>query len=195
MVDATDAALMARIQEDDEAAFEIFVHKYQRRFYRLAYGYLRQHDEALDAVQEAFIKIHRARASWEPRANPFTWAYRIVANHCIDMLRKRRGDHYSIDDAEENGRGRELRDDHAVDPLHEQVRREEAAEVREAIRLLPARQREILVLRHYEGLSLQEIADAQECALGTVKSSLHRALANLKEILESRAGGPRKELP
>jgi DNA-directed RNA polymerase specialized sigma24 family protein len=51
------------------------------------------------------------------------------------------------------------------------------------------------VLRHYEGLSLQEIADAQECALGTVKSSLHRALANLKEILESRAGGPRKELP
>lgn len=186
MVDATDAALMARIQDDDDDAFATFVGKYQRRFYRLAYGYLRDHEEAMDAVQEAFIKIHRARASWEPRANPFTWAYRIVANHCIDMLRRRRGEHYSIDDDEGNGRGMELRDEHAVDPLDRQVRREEAEEVREAIRALPIRQREILVLRHYEGLSLQEIADAQQCALGTVKSSLHRALANLKEILESR---------
>jgi len=56
--------------------------------------------------------------------------------------------------------------------------------MREAIGKLPARQREIIVLRHYEGLSLQEIAEAQACALGTVKSSLHRALANLKVILE-----------
>jgi len=49
---------------------------------------------------------------------------------------------------------------------------------------LPDRQREVLILRHYEGLSLQEIAEAQDCALGTVKSSLHRALANLKELLQ-----------
>ena len=188
MVDATDAALMARIQDDDEDAFATFVSKYQRRFYRLAYGYLRSHEEAMDADQEAFIKIHRARATWEPRANPFTWAYRIVANHCIDMLRKRRGDHYSIDDDEEKGGSHQLKDEKAVDPLGAQVQREEAEEVREAIRRLPARQREILVLRHYEGLSLQEIADAQACALGTVKSSLHRALANLREILESRGG-------
>lgn len=186
MVDATDAALMARIQDDDEDAFATFVSRYQRRFYRLAFGYLRNHEEALDAVQEAFIKIHRARATWEPRANPFTWAYRIVANHCIDMLRKRRGGHYSIDDQDDEGHARQIRDDRTEDPLDAQVRREEADEIREAIQELPARQREILVLRHYEGLSLQEIADAQQCALGTVKSSLHRALANLKNVIESR---------
>ncbi len=185
MVDATDAALMARIQDDDEDAFATFVSRYQRRFYRVAIGYLRDHDEALDAVQESFIKIHRARATWEPRANPYTWAYRIVANHCIDMLRKRHGQHYSLDD-EEDGRSHEIHDEKAVDPLDEQVRREEAVEVREAIMRLPARQREIVILRHYEGMSLQEIAEAQQCALGTVKSSLHRALAHLKEILESR---------
>ena len=184
-MEPSDVALMARIQADDEEAFAEFVARYQRRFYRLAYGYLHEHEESLDAVQESFIKIYRARASWEPRANPFTWAYRIVANHCIDLLRKRRGDTYSIDDTEE-GETRDIHDTAAVDPLAAQVEREEADRIREAIKLLPARQREIIVLRHYEGLSLQEIAEAQECALGTVKSSLHRALANLKEILEGR---------
>jgi len=182
-VEPTDAALMARIQEDDEDAFAVFVGRYQRRFFRLAYGYLRNQEESLDAVQEAFIKIYRARASWEPRASPFTWAYRIVANHCIDLLRKRRGDTWSIDDTEE-GETRDLHDVTAVDPLRAQVEREEADRMKEAIARLPVRQREIIVLRHYEGLSLQEIAEAQDCALGTVKSSLHRALANLKQILE-----------
>jgi|SRR5882724_2891210 len=177
---------MARIQEGDQGAFAVFVERYQRRFFRVAYSYLRNQEEALDAVQEAFIKIYRGRAGWEPRASPFTWAYRIVANHCIDMLRKRRGDTWSIDDTEE-GETRDLHDTAAVDPLHAQVQKEDAIRMREAILKLPARQKEIIVLRHYEGLSLQEIAEAQGCALGTVKSSLHRALANLKEILE--AGG------
>jgi RNA polymerase sigma-70 factor (ECF subfamily) len=185
---------MARIQDDDEDAFATFVGRYQKRFYRLAYGYLRNHDESLDAVQEAFIKIHRARASWEPRASPFTWAYRIVANHCIDMLRKRRGDHYSIDDDDDDGRSHQIEDRDAVNPFKAQVQRQEADEVREAIAMLPARQREILVLRHYEGLSLQEIAEAQDCALGTVKSSLHRALGNLKQIMESRGRTARDDL-
>jgi RNA polymerase sigma-70 factor (ECF subfamily) len=184
---------MAKIQKGDEGAFAEFVGRYQKRFYRLAYGYLHDQEESLDAVQEAFVKIWRARASWEPRANPFTWAYRIVANHCIDLLRKRRGDTYSIDDGEE-GETRDLRDAGAEDPLGAQVEREEAERVRDAIRRLPARQREIVILRHYEGLSLQEIAEAQACALGTVKSSLHRALANLKEILEGRGRAVRDAL-
>ncbi len=99
------------------------------------------------------------------------------------MLGKRRGDTWSIDDTEE-GETRDIHDSGAVDALRAQVEREEAILMRAAIAKLPVRQREIVVLRHYEGLSLQEIAEAQDCALGTVKSSLHRALANLKEILE-----------
>jgi len=191
-VEPSDVALMERVRDDDEEAFATFVSRYQRRFYRLAYGYLHEHEEALDAVQESFIKVYRARASWEPRANPFTWAYRIVANHCIDMLRKRRGDTYSLDDETDDGRSRQIEDTAAEDPLRAQVRREEAEQVREAIMLLPDRQREVLILRHYEGLSLQEIAEAQDCALGTVKSSLHRALGNLKDLL-TKQGRPAHE--
>src|SRR5882672_1091790 len=125
VVESTDAALMARIQEGDDEAFATFVGRYERRFFRLAFSYLRNQEEALDAVQEAFIKIYRARASWEPRAAPFTWAYRIVANHCIDLIRKRHGKTWSIDDTEE-GETRDLHDKAAVDPLRAQLQREEA---------------------------------------------------------------------
>ena len=183
-MEPTDAELMVAIQRDDEAAFAEFVRRYQRKFYRLAYGYLHQHEEALDAVQESFIKIHRARRTWEPRANPYTWSYRIVANLCVDMIRKRKGQMATSLDDEETGLGRTLADAGTVDPLKLQIDHEERSKVMAAVLKLPPRQREIIMLRHYEDMSLQEIAEAQGCALGTVKSSLHRAIASLKTILE-----------
>lgn len=185
-MDPTDVDLMVRIQKDDEGAFSQLVDRYQRRFYRLAYGYLRDHEEALDAVQEAFIKIYRARGSWEPKANPFTWAYRIVANQCVDLLRKRKGIQVSLDE-EDSHEARTLTDTRTADPLIVQVNREERERIMEAVLMLPPRQREIIILRHYEDMSLQEIAEVQGCALGTVKSSLHRAVATLKEIMIGKA--------
>jgi len=193
MQDRTDAELMALIRKDDEQAFGEFVRRYQRRFYRLAFGYLRNHEEALDAVQEAFIKIYKARRTWEPRANPFTWAYRIVANQCVDLLRKRKNAPSASLDQDESPEARTLADEKAVDPLLLQVQREERQKVMDAILKLPQRQKEIIMLRHYEELSLQEIADLQGCALGTVKSALHRAVASLRGILEDdRAESPGK---
>jgi RNA polymerase sigma-70 factor (ECF subfamily) len=192
-LEVSDADLMAGIQQDDEAAFGEFVQRYQKRFYRLAYGYLHNHEESLDAVQEAFIKIYRARATWEPRANPYTWAYRIVANQCVDLLRKRKGVGAAASlDEEDSPEARTLADTSAVDPLMLQVNREERNKVMEAVLKLPPRQREIIILRHYEELSLQEIAEVQGCALGTVKSSLHRALASLKGILEGKGSRTRE---
>lgn len=191
-MEPTDAELMARIQKDDQEAFAEFVRRYQRRFYRLAYGYLHQHEETLDAVQESFIKIYRARATWEPRANPFTWAYRIVANQCVDLLRKRKGTVAASLDEEDSPEARTLADTSVVDPLLLQVKKEERQKVMEAVLKLPPRQREIIILRHYEDLSLQEIAEVQGCALGTVKSSLHRAIASLKGILEGGRTGTRE---
>ncbi len=191
-MEPTDVELMARIQEDDEGAFSQFVDRYQKRFYRLAFGYLRDHDEALDAVQEAFIKIYRARRTWEPRANPFTWAYRIVANQCVDLLRKRRGQAAGSLDDEDSYAARTLADTKTVDPLLLQIRREEREKVMEAVLRLPRRQREIIMLRHYEDLSLQEIAEVQGCALGTVKSSLHRAVSSLRGILEGGKAATRE---
>lgn len=183
-MDVTDAELMARIQAGDEGSFTELVTRYQRRFYRLAFGYLRNHEESLDAVQESFIKLYRARATWEPRANPYTWAYRIVANQCVDIIRRRKGQAAASLDDDEVGLSRTIADEKAIDPLQLQLSVEERRKVMQAVLKLPQRQREIIILRHYEDLSLQEIADAQGCALGTVKSSLHRAIASLRQILE-----------
>ena len=193
-MEPTDVELMVRIQADDESAFSQFVNRYQRRFYRLAYGYLHEHEESLDAVQEAFIKIYRARRSWEPKANPFTWAYRIVANQCVDLLRKRKGFAASSLDDEESPEARTLADESVVDPLELQVQKEQKQRIMNAVLMLPPRQREIIMLRHYEDLSLQEIAEVQGCALGTVKSSLHRAIASLKGILETGRAASRENV-
>ena len=85
-----DGALMGAVQAEEPTAFEEFVRRYQKRFYRIAMGYMRDHDDALDAVQGAFIRIYNARQRWTPQAQPFTWSYRILVNHCIDLIRKRR---------------------------------------------------------------------------------------------------------
>lgn len=183
-MESTDRELMEAVQRDEPGAFERFVHRYQRRFYRVAMRYLRDHEFALDAVQEAFVKIHRARARWEPRAKPFTWAYRIVANHCIDLLRKEgKATLESLDD-EESGVARSLEDTRSPDPERSVGLGELGDLLREAMDELPENQREILMMRHFEDMSLQEIAEAKDCPLGTVKSTLHRATRTLRERLE-----------
>ena len=177
-----DVALMRAVQADAPDALEEFVHRYQRRFYRIAMGYLRDHDDALDAVQGAFIRIHRARARWTPQAQPFTWAYRILVNHCIDLIRKRRiRDAASLDAP--NMADKEIEDRTSPTPFDRSAGREVGVLIREAVAELPDRQREIFTLRHFEEMSLKEIADVQGCALGTVKSSLHRAVMTLRERL------------
>jgi RNA polymerase sigma-70 factor, ECF subfamily len=184
-----DFALMEDVGHDRDGAFETFVERFQRRLYRLAWGYLRHHEDALDAVQDAMVKIYQARATYRPESHPFTWASRILANHCLDVLRRRRvRPAESLEAAQEASPGRELA---AADPKDSPERHGSRAEVRrrveQAVATLPDSQREVFVLRHFEGMTLEEIAAARGCALGTVKSSLHRAAAAVRDRLV-RAG-------
>ena len=181
-----DFALMEEVKNDREAAFEALVRRYQRRLYRLAYGYLRNHEDALDAVQEALVKIYLARGAYRPSAHPFTWAARILANHCIDLLRHRRiRPTESLDAAQEDTEGRATL--HLVSREEPQQARQERRELgralNKAIFSLPRKQREIFMLRHFGEMRLEEIAAARGCALGTVKSSLHRAAAAIRDYL------------
>jgi RNA polymerase sigma-70 factor (ECF subfamily) len=192
VVPPDDFALMQEVRHDRDGAFEAFVARYQRRLYRLAWGYLRHHEDALDAVQEAMVKIYLARASYRPESHPFTWASRILANHCLDMLRRRRvRPAESLEAAQEASPGRELA---TADPRESPERRGSRTEFRrsveEAVATLPESQREVFVLRHFEDMTLEEIATARGCALGTVKSSLHRAAAAVRaRLLRVGVGG------
>jgi RNA polymerase sigma-70 factor (ECF subfamily) len=186
--------LMEAVRADREGAFERFVERYQRRLYRVAYGYLRRHEDALDAVQEAMVKVYLARHRYRPDSHPYAWISRILSNHCLDLLRRRRArPEGSLEAWQEENPGRDIAGAAGADaPLLEQARREFRRRVEEAVSGLPETQREVFTLRHFEEMSLQEIATARGCALGTVKSSLHRAAAAVRERLR-RAGGPIEE--
>ena len=185
-VEQDDFALMDDVKNDREGAFETLVRRYQRRLYRLAYGYLRNHEDSLDAVQEALVKIFVARAAFRPTAHPFTWAARILANHCIDLLRHRRSrPTESLDAPPGDADDRAPRHLVSRDEPQEarQERRELGRALKRAIFSLPTNQREIFMLRHFGEMRLEEIATARGCALGTVKSSLHRAAAAIRDYL------------
>jgi RNA polymerase sigma-70 factor (ECF subfamily) len=155
--------------------------RHYRRIYRIALGYLRNPDDALDAVQETFVKAYRNASRWDGRAEAGPWLTRIAVNHAIDRYRRerrRRASFSPLDDLEPE------RDPHAAwgDPSPEQraLGRELGDRISAALRALPERQRAVFVLRHYEEMTLEEIAEALDLRLGTVKSTLHRALQGLR---------------
>ena len=176
-----DLELMRRIQADDQEAFRLFVERHQKRLYRAALGVLRQREEALDAVQETFVKIWRARAGWRPGGAPGTWTWRIMMNECLDRQRRLRLRRVaSLDAAREAGVPDPV--DPASLPEEHVIGSQRRRQLYAAIDELPPRQRSVLLLRHAEGLSLEEIATALGCSLGTVKSSLHRGLRKLETL-------------
>lgn len=179
-----DLELMRRIQAGDEDAFALFVSRHQRRLYRLAFASLGNREDALDATQEAFVRIYRARHRWRPEASPLTWICRILINHCIDRARRRRVRSAVITD--EGGVEHIAAPADSGDPAHARLQRAERLErISAAVRRLPERQRAVVILRHSADLSLQEIATALGCSVGTVKSTLHRAIARLRVMLEA----------
>ncbi|MBX3468933.1 MAG: sigma-70 family RNA polymerase sigma factor [Planctomycetes bacterium] len=188
-------ALALAFQDGDPQAFAALVDLFQERFYRVAYRILGDPDEALDVVQDAFVKVHAAIGSWDREARFGSWAFRIVTNLAIDGLRRRGRERKAWE-----GRAQEqpdVQEDRADEGLAAADQSALVGQIKAAIEGLPPGQRAIVALRHYEGFSLKEIADIRGCALGTVKSTLHQAFRNLRtslgaEVLEAvgaRAGG------
>jgi RNA polymerase sigma factor (sigma-70 family) len=182
MTEPSDRDLMGRLAAGDRDALAPLMERHHRRIYRIALAYLRQPDDALDVVQETFVKAYVHAAHWDRGSDVAPWLTRIAVNQAIDSYRR--------------GRRRRTREeplDDAVparlfvgDPSPERrvMGREIAEKVGSALRTLPERQRAVFVLRHYEELSLDEIAQTLGMSLGTVKSALHRAVARMRERLQ-----------
>jgi len=157
--------------------------RHYRRLYRIVLGYLRDPDDALDAVQEVFVKAFQHAARWDPASEVGAWLTRIAVNQAIDSYRRARRRRATMSPLDEGDRqaSLEARD---VSPERHTQGRQIAARIDSALRTLPERQRAVFVLRHYESMSLDEIASALRMNLGTVQSSLHRAIQSLRERLE-----------
>lgn len=183
-VDATEAALLAGAQGGNVLAFDEIVRRYQRRVYATALRIVRRHDLADDVTQEAFLRAHRALASFD-RERPFgPWICRIAANLAINHVRSPQSREEALDEA---GLG-ESPASGADGPLSAVLENEARALLEAAVARLPAEQRAVFVLRTFEDLSYSEIAEALDLSVGTVMSRLSRAREKLRASLAGYLG-------
>lgn len=172
---------MAHVQSaSDSRAFATLVERWDKPIWRLCARLTGDPHRAEDLKQEAFARLFARRADYRPGARFSTWLWRIAVNLCHDDYRRvqRRGE-TSFDDATEAESGA----DPAAPPDDAVAAREEGDLVREALARLPEPYRSVLVLRHYEGLKLREIAAVLEVPEGTVNSRMAEALSRLARLL------------
>ena len=196
-----DAELMLRFQRGDESAFAALVRSYQGRIVSLAYRYLGSAADAEDLAQEVFLRVYRAKESYEASAKFSTWVYRITANASLNFLRgkkARRGVSGAMPVGESaggdaDGAPADFEDEDAEAPGDRMEKDELARVLRRIVDDLPERQRMAIVLNKYEGLCYDDVASAMDMSVMAVKSLLTRARVNIKEKLEPYLSGGESE--
>jgi RNA polymerase sigma-70 factor, ECF subfamily len=183
-----DRELVARAQKGDRAAFRTLFERYSRRAYSLAFGVVRNPDDALDVVQDAFIKAHRHLDKFEGQASFYTWLYRIVMNLAIDHIRKNRRQKvvdFSDGTLDEGGLGEESLIPRIIggNPGRALLDREIRDRIAAALDELSDNHRAVLVMRELEGLSYEEMAQVMGCSKGTIMSRLFHARRNMQKRL------------
>lgn len=182
-VGTSDELLVERAVAGDTEAFGEIVRRWERRIYALAYGILGREDEARDAAQETFVAAFRNLPNFRGEAKVSSWLHRIAVNQCVTRQRraKVRGE-ISFEAEQEAGRA-QFASPHGS-PANATEAGQRAEAVRRAVAALPQELREVVVLKEFEDLTFQEIADALDVPLSTVKSRLYTALKQLRMRLE-----------
>jgi RNA polymerase sigma-70 factor, ECF subfamily len=171
----TDADLLVRVAERDRAAFEELYSRYVRSIYGLALKRLRDRGRAEDAVQETFTAVWRSAGSYRPERGPAApWLYAVARNAIIDRLRARSEPAAEAPDLASNEPGPADRAESAF----------VAWRVHRALEELPEKEREVVELAYWSGMSQSEVAEYLHIPLGTVKTRTRSALARLSDVLE-----------
>ena len=175
--DDTDQELVRRVQAGDQSAFNLLVLKYQHRVLKLVGRFVNDPTEAEDVAQEAFLKAYRALASFRGDSAFYTWLYRIAINTAKNALvsQRRRPVDFDLDLQDPDQYERQARLKEADTPEGVLLTDEIRTVVEEAMEQLPEDLRTAIVLRELEGLSYEEIAEAMDCPVGTVRSRIFRA--------------------
>ena len=180
----TDERLVELALDGDEEAFGLLVRRYQRRLTAFLSQLVGDLELARELSQEAFVRAWSALSRFDPRYRFSTWLFRIAHNLGIDQLRRRRLKTVSLYRTDAEGDEVEvIVPDATKDPLGHLENHALASELRQVIDELRPEYRELVLLRHFAGLSYQEIADFKEMPLGTVKNKLFRAHSVLRNAL------------
>jgi RNA polymerase sigma-70 factor (ECF subfamily) len=180
-VDHEETEMISRCQQGDQEALKEIFNKYHKKVYRIAYGVVRHREEALDIVQEVFIKLFRSIKNFKGKSHFYTYLYRMVMNTAIDHARKT-GKQF-ISSLDEEG-SFEPSDELEKGPERILLQKELEERVKGAMEKLPAEQRAALIFRDVESLSYQEMAEAMGCSIGTVMSRLHYGRKRIQELLK-----------
>ena len=176
-----ETEVISRCQQGDQEALKEIFDKYHKKVYRIAYGVVRQREEALDIVQEVFIKLFHSIKNFKGRSHFYTYLYRMVMNTAIDHAR-RAGKQFTSSLDEEGSF--EPSDEIEKGPERILLHKELEEKVKLAMDKLPAEQKAALIFRDVEGLSYQEMAEAMGCSIGTVMSRLHYGRKKMQELLK-----------
>ncbi|MGB1111202.1 MAG: RNA polymerase sigma factor RpoE [Gammaproteobacteria bacterium] len=181
---AADKELVQRVQQGDSRAFDVLVRKYQHKIVSLVTRYVHDPDEALDVTQDAFIKAYKALGNFRGDSAFYTWLYRIAINtaknHLVSRGRRPPTDDIDAQEAEQYGGESSLKE--YATPERETLTSEIGQTVAEALEDLPDDLRTAITLRELEGMSYEEIAEAMDCPIGTVRSRIFRA----REAIDKR---------
>jgi len=186
-----DRQLVARAQHGDKRAFELLVEKYQRKLARLLSRFIRDPAEVEDVTQEAFIKAYRALPAFRGDSAFYTWLYRIGINTAKNYLmamgrRAPTSTEVEADEAEGFEEGEQLRDINTPESVL--LSNEIAETVNSTIESLPEELRKAIQMREIEGMSYEDIAQAMDCPIGTVRSRIFRAREAIAEQLRPLLG-------
>ncbi len=187
---ATDQQVVKRAREDDEAAYRELLRRYQRPVFSLIYRMVRDRELAEDLAQETFVKVLNALERYRPEYKFSSWVFKIANNAAIDHLRKKELDTLSLEGGPDATTPERVEatalqlGDQSESPLEELEARELGYTIESAIGRLRPEYQSCIMLRHVEGRPYDEIADILNLPLGTVKTYIHRARAELRENLD-----------
>lgn len=182
----SDIELITSALSGAEDGFEELVRRYQRPITSYVFRMLNNYDASLDVTQEVFIKVYNSLERYSSDYKFSTWLYRIAHNAAIDHMRRNAMSRQSIETENEDGAYQLQLESPSPTPEQEQERSEWRTEIESVVKCLPAAYRELILLRHSQDLSYDEIAEISGLPLGTVKNRLFRAREMMREIFIER---------
>lgn len=174
---AIDVALMKKLAAGDASALETLISRHQQLVFALAVRTMRSTESAEDIVQDVFVKLYQIADKYQPAAKFTTWLYRIVVNHCLDIMRRQKNKPVTMDVSTVS------QDDRTGDSWLEKT--EQAKQIRKVVQALPERQRVVVVLHRFQGLTHKEVSQSTGWSVSAIESLLNRAYKTLRQKLKS----------
>lgn len=178
--DLTDEALVGVALADDPEAFGEIVRRWDRKIFALCFGMLGREEDARDATQETFVAAYRNLKNFRGEARVSSWLHRIAVNQCLTLKRRQKTRSEEFLDEESGEHERVFVTPGRLSPAKTAERGQQEFLVRKAVSSLPLEMRQVILMKEFEEMTFQEIAETLELPLSTVKSRLYTALKQLR---------------